>query len=145
MKQFNIRVYGVAVNSENEVLLNKEVIGGKEVIKFPGGGLEWGEGVEDALKREFLEELDVSLTTYEVYYLTPFFQQSFFRKEDQIVSVYYKVSLERENDFRGEAATGKVDPNWTPIDSLKPDDFYFPIDKHVVKKLLTCNSDGIQP
>ena len=56
---FNIRVYGVLINQQNQVLVSDEYIRGSYYTKFPGGGLELGEGTRDCLKREFKEEMDL--------------------------------------------------------------------------------------
>ena len=53
---FNIRVYGILVNDQDQVLVADEYIRGGYYTKFPGGGLEFGEGTRDWLKREFKEE-----------------------------------------------------------------------------------------
>ena len=53
MFPFNIRVYGVLVNENRQVLVSDELIRGKYYTKFPGGGLEYGEGTRDCLRREF--------------------------------------------------------------------------------------------
>ena len=50
MKRFNIRVYGILINDRNELLVSDELIKGLQFTKFPGGGLEWGEGTMDCLK-----------------------------------------------------------------------------------------------
>lgn len=46
---FTIRVYGLWLHN-NSVLLSNESVKGVQVIKFPGGGLEFGEGTIDCLK-----------------------------------------------------------------------------------------------
>ncbi len=56
---FNIRVYGVLINQQNQVLVSDEYIRGSYYTKFPGGGLELGEGTRNCLKREFKEEMDL--------------------------------------------------------------------------------------
>ena len=53
---FTIRVYGILVNQEKQVLVSDEKIRGEYYTKFPGGGMEFGEGTRDCLKREFMEE-----------------------------------------------------------------------------------------
>ena len=55
--RFNVRVYGIWIH-EGRILVNEELIRGKHVIKFPGGGLDLGEGTVDGLKREWKEELE---------------------------------------------------------------------------------------
>ena len=60
--RFNVRVYGLLINDRSEVLISREIIQGMRVTKFPGGGLEFGEGIEDGLKREFIEELSLEVS-----------------------------------------------------------------------------------
>jgi len=89
-KRFNIRVYGIWVNN-GQVLVNEELIKGRKVIKFPGGGLDWGEGTIDCLKREWMEELGLEIEVLDHFYTTDFFQQSAF-DESQVISIYYWVA-----------------------------------------------------
>jgi ADP-ribose pyrophosphatase YjhB (NUDIX family) len=89
--RFNIRVYGVLKNLQNEILVTDELIRGKKYTKFPGGGLEFGEGTRDCLKREFLEEMNLAVEVGDHLYTTDFFQMSAFNPEHQIISIYYWV------------------------------------------------------
>lgn len=91
MPLFNIRVYGILVNEKKQVLVSDEYIRGNYYTKFPGGGLEFGEGTRDCLKREFKEEMDLDVEVGEHLYTTDFFQISAFNPEHQIVSIYYFV------------------------------------------------------
>ena len=91
MEQFNIRVYGILINEERQVLVADEFIRDKYYTKFPGGGLEFGEGTRDCLKREFMEELNLKVEVTNHLYTTDFFQESAFRPGDQIISIYYLV------------------------------------------------------
>jgi 8-oxo-dGTP diphosphatase len=86
-----IRVYGILINNENEVLVSDELIRGMKITKFCGGGLEEGEGTRDCLAREFMEEMNLKVEVGEHFYTTDFFQPSAFRVGDQIMSIYYKV------------------------------------------------------
>lgn len=86
---FNLRVYGVLINDERQVLVADEFIRGGYYTKFPGGGLEFGEGTRDCLKREFLEELELRIEVGEHIYTTDYFQLSAFNTSQQIVSIYY--------------------------------------------------------
>ena len=56
IRQFNIRVYGLVINEGKEVLLTDEYLLDRKMTKFPGGGMHFGEGPEDCIKREALEE-----------------------------------------------------------------------------------------
>lgn len=59
---FRISVKALVFNKENEVLLVRE--GGKE-WDIPGGGVDHGESIENTLRRELKEE--VNLTGYFTY------------------------------------------------------------------------------
>jgi ADP-ribose pyrophosphatase YjhB (NUDIX family) len=88
---FNVRVYGVLVNEQQQVLVSDEYIKGGFYTKFPGGGLEYGEGTRDCLKREWQEELQQEVEIGDHLYTTDFFQLSAFGDGRQIISVYYTV------------------------------------------------------
>ncbi len=90
---FNVRVYGIFINDQQQLLVSDEIIRGKFYTKFPGGGLEAGEGTRECLAREFKEELNAEITVDEHFYTTDFYQQSAFNPDDQIISIYYKVTL----------------------------------------------------
>ena len=77
INNFNLRVYALIIENDS-ILLSKELIKGKIAIKFPGGGVEHGEGLIDALQREAKEEISQKLTNIKHFYTTDFFQQSFF-------------------------------------------------------------------
>jgi ADP-ribose pyrophosphatase YjhB (NUDIX family) len=85
----SVRVYGILVNEEKQVLVSDEFIRGGLYTKFPGGGLEVGEGTRDCLKREFLEEMNLRVEVGNHIYTTDFFQQSAFNNVHQILSIYY--------------------------------------------------------
>jgi 8-oxo-dGTP diphosphatase len=86
---FNIRVYGVLINEQKQVLVSDEYIRGGYYTKFPGGGMELGEGTRDCLKREFREEMDLDVEIGEHLYTTDFYQVSAFNSAHQIISIYY--------------------------------------------------------
>ncbi len=86
---FNIRVYGILLGENKKVLVSDEFIRCDYYTKFPGGGLEFGEGTRDCLKREFKEEMDLEVKITDHIYTTDFFQMSAFNPEHQIISIYY--------------------------------------------------------
>lgn len=89
MSTFTIRVYGILLNEQKQVLVSDELIRGMQITKFPGGGLEFGEGTRDCLKREFMEEMQLNVKVGDHIYTTDYFQISAFNNKDQIISIYY--------------------------------------------------------
>lgn len=90
IKRFNLRVYGLLIR-EGKLLISSEQYKGHHLIKFPGGGVEYGEGIKDALKREWQEELQTDIKVGELIYATDYFLPSAFNDEDQIICFYYRV------------------------------------------------------
>ncbi len=136
INRFNVRVYGIAMNNKSEILLCTESFRGITFTKFPGGGLEFGEGLHQCLHREFKEELNIEIDILDHFYTTDFFQQSAFVKTDQLLSIYYWVKLKTEP--RNYDVTNDNIPIhffWKPISELKESDVTFPIDKIVINKL----------
>ena len=86
---FNLRVYGILINKQQQVLVSDEYIRGMFITKFPGGGLEFGEGTRDCLQREFMEEMNLKVKVTDHIYTTDFYQQSAFNPAHQIISIYY--------------------------------------------------------
>ena len=88
---FNIRVYGILINENKQVLVSDEFIRGQYYTKFPGGGLELGEGTRECLAREFMEEMNLKVSVEDHLYTTDFYQRSAFNPDHQIISIYYRV------------------------------------------------------
>lgn len=141
MYPFNVRVYGLLINDFGQILLSDEEESGLRFCKFPGGGLEYGEGLIDALKREFKEECNVEVEVLEHFYTTDFFIKSVF-DESQIISIYYLVKADKKQifnikekafDFEGDILQAF---RWKNMSDLKIKDVYFPTDQKVVLLLI---------
>lgn len=131
-KRFNIRVYGIWLQNER-VLVSEEQIKGKSFVKFPGGGLEFGEGIADCLKREWLEELGMEIKILEHFYTTDFYQPSLF-DDSQVVSIYYLIEPVHEESYilnRNEHEHSY----WLKLEDVSADTFPLPIDKRVAQML----------
>ena len=70
-------------------MVSDELIRGSYITKFPGGGLEFGEGTRNCLQREFMEEMNLQVEIGDHIYTTDYFQLSAFNPEHQIISIYY--------------------------------------------------------
>ncbi|EOR94190.1 : hypothetical protein [Arcticibacter svalbardensis MN12-7] len=139
---FNVRVYGLLINEQNQILISDEEHQTVQFSKFPGGGLEYGEGLIDALKREFMEECETEIEVLDHIYTTDFFEKSSFN-ESQIISIYYLVKpLQTLKchistsicDFTSDALV-KQSFRWIPIQDLTEADVTFLTDKIAIQKL----------
>ncbi|QEH42106.1 NUDIX domain-containing protein [Chitinophaga sp. XS-30] len=139
MKVFTVRVYGIMINEQKQVLVSDEYIRGGYYTKFPGGGLEFGEGTLECIIREWKEELDQDVEVVEHIYTTDFFQISAFDNSSQIISIYYLVKpvspftkpvLANPFDFEiPEGVTQVEGVRWIDWDSFSAETVTLPIDK----------------
>ena len=143
MPPFNVRVYGLWINEHQEILLSDERMGNFEFTKFPGGGLEYGEGLADGLKREWLEETGLQINVLSHFYTTDFFQESVWHPGQQIISVYYRVEpvtpwkLVLQEKPKAYTLQGHEEClfRFLPLQDLQEQDVNLPIDKIVVRLL----------
>ncbi|MBE5321457.1 NUDIX domain-containing protein [Pedobacter sp. MR2016-19] len=142
MSYFNVRVYGLLINQNNEVLVSDEEEYGFRFSKFPGGGLEFGEGLIDGLKREFVEECNAKIEVLSHFYTTDFFEKSSFN-DSQVISVYYLVKEKAPlllafkdtiYDFDGSGEILQAF-RWVKIEDLNIGDITFKTDKTVAQLL----------
>jgi len=148
--QFTIRVYGILIDGKQRILVSDEFIRGNYFTKFPGGGLELGEGTRDCLVREFKEETGLDVSVGEHIYTTDFYQLSAFNPNHQIISIYYFVQTaepillatkEKTFDFTAEQIADENGQSevcrWIEWKNFSADDVHLPIDKIVVDLLKT--------
>jgi len=137
-KHFNVRVYGILIEN-GKVLVCDELIKGHEITKFPGGGLEHGEGTIDCLKREFVEETGHAVEVTEHFYTTDFYQKSAYNPNHQIISIYYIVkplegfmvkSTDKVFDFANKTDYAQTF-RWVDVREISGENFTLPIDKKV--------------
>lgn len=139
---FNVRVYGLLVNSNREVLICDEDIELWHITKFPGGGLEFGEGLSDALIREFKEETNADIEIERHFYTTDFFVPSAIDDTTQVISVFYLVRPIGHFDLPPKTVQNDgrviIHFKWMPIETLHPDDVTYAVEKKVVQLLKEC-------
>lgn len=143
IQHFVVRVYGLIINDKKEVLLTDEYQLAMKMTKFPGGGLEFGEGPVDCIKREAYEEFGQEVKVIDHFYTTDFFQKALFYKKHQLISIYYLLEFEDRIRFKisdksfdfPELKEGNQSFRWKAIKNLIEDDVSFPIDKVVVRLL----------
>jgi 8-oxo-dGTP pyrophosphatase MutT (NUDIX family) len=137
---FVIRVYGLVISNSAQILLSDEYVFDSRISKFPGGGMEFGEGPEDCIRREAMEEFGQEIEIIEHFYTTGFFQKALFFDNHQLISIYYKVKFKEIPNFRISEVpfdfsvniNGSQSFRWANIADLTLDDLTFPIDRHVL-------------
>jgi ADP-ribose pyrophosphatase YjhB (NUDIX family) len=139
--KYTIRVYAIILNEVQEVLLMNESYRGIYFTKFPGGGLEWGEGLRDCVNRELEEELGLTNLDLDQFYTTDFFVESYFDTTTQVISVYYITAkpINKNSITLMDHDTRLISCKWVPLQKLRPSDVTFPIDKKVVEMLLSAH------
>lgn len=139
MKPFNVRIYGLLIHNR-KILIMFEPFMGKNIYKFPGGGLEFGEGTRECLIREFKEELNLDLEVGEHFYTQDFFLQSALDPNEQILMIYYRVYVDDISQL--EVEEKEIEKLlWIDLNELKPEDLTLPTDQMVVKMLLNQIKD----
>jgi len=143
--KFIIRVYGIFINHHNEILLSDEFMLDTKMTKFPGGGMNFGEGPIDCLKREAMEEMNQKIEIIDHFYTTDYYQPAFFYENHQLISIYYLSKLIEPVKFKvstkpfdfTELKNGNMSFRWKKISELSEEEITFPIDKKVLKLIKT--------
>ncbi len=113
--------------------------------------MHFGEGPEDCLRREALEEFGQPAEIISHFYTTGFFQKAMFFENHQLISIYYRISLpgkinfpvsEKPYDF-STSISNQESFRWQKLDNLYIDDLSFPVDKFVAGMLIEHYKQGI--
>jgi len=109
MQRFNVRVYFFLIAGPGEatslapgdqVLVSDEWIAGRRCTKWPGGGLEFGEGPKDCARREAMEELGQPIVLGDLVHATGGCVRSAWRPTEQVLCHYYLARLQETPAFR---------------------------------------------
>ncbi len=140
-KKFNVRVYGLLIEND-AILVSDEYIKKNKITKFPGGGLEFGEGTVECIVREFQEELGLDIEVTGHFYTTDFYVASAFDPNSQVISIYYMVRSLGPANYRTatephsyENREGAQSLRWIALSELKDSDFTLIIDRRVGEML----------
>lgn len=99
--RFHVGVYGIFVNQERILLIKKARGAYKGMFDLPGGGIEFGEKIEETLKREFIEETGLVLSDFSFIanneYFSEYLNDQGEPRKLHHLGLYYKVSASLEN------------------------------------------------
>ena len=138
--KYSIRVYMLILNDRKEILLSDEFQLDMKMVKFPGGGMEYGEGTISCLQREAMEEFGQKLVNIRHFYTTDFYQKAYFFQDHQLISIYYLADLSEELKIRisdtafdfPEMTNGQQSFRWVSLKEIEEEDLTFPIDRKVI-------------
>ena len=82
-----VRVAGILIEN-NKILLIEHSKNEKSYWLLPGGGVDWGESTEDALKREFLEETNLEIKVGEFLFMSETLSPD---KVKHVINLYFMV------------------------------------------------------
>ncbi len=149
--RLNVRVYMVLTRNHDgdamqEILVSYERLPMGGVMKFPGGGLEWGEGTAACLRREALEELGQRVEVGELLHVSQNAHVSSFDSNQQVIAVHHLATLpdaikfddagEKEDVQGQKVALMAQRLGWRKVDSLVPEDFEFASDREAWRAFL---------
>jgi len=138
LKAFTLRVYAL-IRHESNVLISHENYQGRSFVKFPGGGVQLGEGLVEALRRELEEEMGQELVNHDLLYCTESFQQSSFHPDQQVIAVYYLVEVNNAEKIKTGIEEGaKESFVWVNESDLHTDILTFESDKAALQKYLSA-------
>lgn len=98
MIKFNARCYALIRSNQNRVLVMMERWQGVDLNKFPGGGLELGEGLLECIYREIDEEFQESehLSYRHLFTPTECFASRFKPNEQLLLNYFTSQALAKE-------------------------------------------------
>ncbi|ROI10572.1 NUDIX hydrolase [Chryseobacterium sp. H3056] len=129
--KINVRVY-VALLKDKKILGLHEEYVGQQLLKLPGGGLEFGESVLECLQRELEEELNIIAKNITHLYTQEDFIVSKFRDNEQLLSIYYEGEIADEKELLiMDPCIEKLE--WISLSEENP--FLLPVDKVVFELL----------
>ena len=141
-ERFHVGVYGILIK-EGKILLIKKARGAyKGMFDLPGGGIEFGEKVEETLKREFIEETGLVLSSYSFLgnneYFCDFINEAGEARKLHHLGLYYIVSASVDkikSDGDGQDSLGAEFVDIKELDRIE----IAPIAKGMIDKIIWNN------
>ena len=117
--KLRVRVMGVHFENEEMLLVKHRGIGEEGILYIPpGGGVEFGESMTEALEREFIEETGLSPTIGPMLFVHEFISEHL-----HAVEVFFRIEK-----VEGTLSTGQ-DPEMSETDQIIEEARYFSYDE----------------
>ncbi|AWV99738.1 NUDIX domain-containing protein [Arcticibacterium luteifluviistationis] len=113
-----VRVAGV-IKEGNRVLTLRYNYGGVDVFALPGGNLEFGEELKEALKREYFEEIQIDIKVGE-----ELLTAEVIREGEQTLHQIFECSINKGVPILNPAETTSLEVCWLEIDRIKEYNLY---------------------
>ena len=144
ISHFSVRVYGLLIR-DNSLLVSDELIKGIHLVKIPGGGVEFGEGLHEALRREYQEELGIDIEIGAIVSVPEMCIVSAFSPTQQVVPIYYQISSQAPLPYPAQAEPLELTESqpfryrWIPLEQLKPELMTLESEQAAVRDLLAMH------
>jgi 8-oxo-dGTP diphosphatase len=103
-----VRTCGICISNDKILLAGQRLPGHQDLFWAPpGGGVEFGESLEDGLKREFFEECGLSVGVGELMFVN-----EFVRPPLHAIEFFFKIT-----SFKGQVLSG-YDPEFGRDDQI---------------------------
>ena len=118
-KEIRPVVLGI-VKKDNKILVNRgsDKVTGEEFYRCIGGGIEFLETSEYALKREFQEELNIDIEVKEFLGISENIFTYHGEKAHELI-LFYNVSIKNEDYKEEYVVDGNVNARWIDINKFK--------------------------
>lgn len=138
-ERFHVGAYGILIKDGKILLIKKSRGAYKGMYDLPGGGIEFNEKIEDALKREFIEETGITVSSYSFLgyneYFCDYTNDSGELRRLHHIGLYYEVAATFENiksDSDGQDSLGAEFIDIKELDKIQ----IAPIAKKMIDKVI---------
>jgi len=116
MSPYSVAAAKALLLREGEVLLVQHDVYAEKIWSFPGGKIERGELPEEALQREMIEEVGLSVAVHEPVGTLRLIAPSM---DSDIIAIVYQTSVDEDStvDFR-QSDPGLLDYRWVDVGEL---------------------------
>ena len=89
-----VRVAGIVIQ-KNSILLIQHIKNEKKYWLVPGGGVDWGESLEEALIREYKEETNLDIEVKDFLFFSETISPD---KNKHVINLYFLVKIKNDSE-----------------------------------------------